>query len=176
MNVHKSLPFPPMDKCGRKFIHDVALRLQCKSKSAGTGNQRHPVVYRTMSTPSVKPRDFDRKLKIIRRSFYRRPDVTDPELRRVRRPRRAGGTLVGPKYRDGQVVAADFPQIAKGNKGRFILEKMGWSDGTALGSSNNKGILEPLRHVVKTTKAGLGTTADDKRSAKSRDEEAAKML
>jgi len=37
-----------------------------------------------------------------------------------------------------------------------MLEKMGWSSGTALGALNNKGILEPVSHVVKTTKAGLG--------------------
>jgi hypothetical protein len=33
---------------------------------------------------------------------------------------------------------------------------MGWSTGTALGALNNKGILQPVLHVVKTTKAGLG--------------------
>ena len=80
------------------------------------------------------------------------------------RTRGACRNLVGPTYRDGDVVGAGVPRIAKGNKGRFMLERMGWSDGTTLGSSNNKGILEPVHHVVKTTKAGLGTTADDEQS------------
>jgi len=37
-----------------------------------------------------------------------------------------------------------------------MLEKMGWSTGTGLGAVNNQGILQPVSHVVKTTKAGLG--------------------
>jgi hypothetical protein len=37
-----------------------------------------------------------------------------------------------------------------------MLEKMGWSSGTALGASNNKGILEPVSQTMKTNKAGLG--------------------
>jgi len=38
-----------------------------------------------------------------------------------------------------------------------MLEKMGWSTGKALGALNNdRGIVQPVAQVVKTTKAGLG--------------------
>ncbi len=59
-------------------------------------------------------------------------------------------------YRDGDVVGGSAPELGADNRGRAMLEKMGWSQGTALGAANNKGILQPVSHVVKTTKAGLG--------------------
>jgi hypothetical protein len=59
-------------------------------------------------------------------------------------------------YRDGDIVGGSAPELGVENKGRAMLEKMGWSTGTALGALNNKGILQPVSHVVKTTKAGLG--------------------
>jgi len=37
-----------------------------------------------------------------------------------------------------------------------MLEKMGWTTGTALGAMNNKGILVPVAHVIKKGKTGLG--------------------
>lgn len=36
-----------------------------------------------------------------------------------------------------------------------MLEKMGWSSGTALGA-DNKGILQPVTQTMKRNKAGLG--------------------
>jgi hypothetical protein len=71
-------------------------------------------------------------------------------------PRRTGGGSAGIHYRDGDVVGAAAPELGAENKGRAMLEKMGWSTGTALGALNNKGILQPVVHVVKTSKAGLG--------------------
>lgn len=54
------------------------------------------------------------------------------------------------------MVGAAAPEIGVENRGRAMLEKMGWSKGTALGALNNKGMLQPVIHTVKTTKAGLG--------------------
>lgn len=58
-------------------------------------------------------------------------------------------------YRDGEKVGANAPELGAENKGRLLLEKMGWTKGTALGALDNKGILQPISHTVKTTKAGL---------------------
>lgn len=57
---------------------------------------------------------------------------------------------------EGDVVGASAPEIGVENRGRAMLEKMGWSSGTALGASNNKGILQPVAQVVKNSRAGLG--------------------
>lgn len=57
--------------------------------------------------------------------------------------------------RDGEIVGAAAPELGSGNRGHAMLEKMGWSSGTALGATNNKGILQPVTHAMKRTKAGL---------------------
>ena len=59
-------------------------------------------------------------------------------------------------YMDGDVVGGSAPEIGAENRGRAMLEKMGWSMGTALGATNNKGILLPVVHVVKNSRTGLG--------------------
>lgn len=58
-------------------------------------------------------------------------------------------------YKDGDIVGASAPELGPENKGRALLEKMGWSKGMALGAHDNKGILHPISHTVKTNKAGL---------------------
>lgn len=58
-------------------------------------------------------------------------------------------------YKDGETVGADAPELGPENKGHALMEKMGWSKGMALGSVDNKGILQPIPHMVKTNKAGL---------------------
>jgi G-patch protein len=46
--------------------------------------------------------------------------------------------------------------MSKGSaKAKAMMEKMGWSSGQALGTSN-KGIVEPIQHVVRYSRAGLG--------------------
>ncbi|KAF2835839.1 hypothetical protein M501DRAFT_997513 [Patellaria atrata CBS 101060] len=65
---------------------------------------------------------------------------------------RAGGV----RYRDGDIVAAGVPELGAENRGRALLEKMGWSSGTALGAEHNKGPVDPIIHVVKNSRAGLG--------------------
>lgn len=57
--------------------------------------------------------------------------------------------------RDGDVVGGAAPEIGVSNRGRTMLEKMGWSSGMALGL-DNKGITQPIEHIVKKSKAGLG--------------------
>ena len=73
-----------------------------------------------------------------------------------KRSGRGGVSNAAVSYRDGDIVGGSAPELGIENKGRAMLEKMGWSTGTALGALNNKGILQPVSHVVKTTKAGLG--------------------
>ena len=57
---------------------------------------------------------------------------------------------------DGEVVGASAPEIGADNRGRAILEKMGWTSGMGIGKVGNKGSTEVIKHVVKNTKAGLG--------------------
>jgi hypothetical protein len=43
-------------------------------------------------------------------------------------------TNMGVSYLEGEVVSGSAPEIGAGSKGRAMLEKMGWSSGTALGT------------------------------------------
>jgi hypothetical protein len=74
----------------------------------------------------------------------------------VRARRGGGGVMSGATYMNGEVVGASAPEIGANNKGRAMLEKMGWTSGTGIGAVGNKGGLEAIKHVVKTTRAGLG--------------------
>jgi len=57
---------------------------------------------------------------------------------------------------DGDVVGASAPELGSENRGRAMLEKMGWSSGMGIGKVGNKGRVEVIQHVVKNSKAGLG--------------------
>jgi hypothetical protein len=72
----------------------------------------------------------------------------------VKNPRNDAGT---PKA--GEVVGEGAAELitSKGSaKARAMMEKMGWSSGQALGTETNKGIVEPIQHVVRYSRAGLG--------------------
>ncbi|KAL9584841.1 MAG: hypothetical protein Q9212_001873 [Teloschistes hypoglaucus] len=136
----------------RKMIHEMANALRLKSKSSGQGKSRFPVLYKTGRSGDLNEAAMGKVESLLNpRRFFPRKDI--------RRPRKSAVTasnVAGVSYRDGEVVGAAAPEIGTENRGRAILEKMGWSKGTALGALNNKGMLQPVPHIVKTTKAGLG--------------------
>lgn len=142
-----------MDKADRKVVHELANAFNLKSKSAGNGTKRFPILYRTARTTRFVERQFDAAEARISRKYLPRMDGGGKGKSSARG---GGGFNAGVSYRDGDVVGGSAPELAADNKGRAMLEKMGWSTGTALGALNNKGILQPVSHVVKTTKAGLG--------------------
>lgn len=156
------LSLPAMDKANRKFVHEIANAFKLKSKSAGLGNKRYPILYRTSRTTTYGERAYEAAVSKLSRRFLPRNDVGGRGAGAApRRSGRAGGGGFGggfgaASYRDGDVVGASAPELGVENRGRAMLEKMGWSAGTALGALDNKGILQPVSHVVKTTKAGLG--------------------
>ncbi|KAL8874131.1 MAG: hypothetical protein Q9174_000501 [Haloplaca sp. 1 TL-2023] len=158
LSRRQSLAFPPMAHKDRKMIHEIGNLLRLKSKSSGNGKNRFPVLYKTGRTG-----DFDegiiRKMEslLISRRFL--PRTNGKAARKTigdKSGRAGGGAVAGVSYTDGEIVGGAAPEIGVENRGRAMLEKMGWSKGTALGALNNKGMLQPVTHVVKTTKAGLG--------------------
>jgi hypothetical protein len=147
-----------MDKADRKIVHEIANAFNLKSKSVGGGKNRQPILYRTSRTSAYVERTFAQVESRLTRRFMPRMDVGwNKPGPGHRKPAHGGGfgrTAVS--YQDGDVVGGSAPELGAENRGRAMLEKMGWSKGTALGALNNKGILQPVSHVVKTTKAGLG--------------------
>ncbi|KAJ6111596.1 hypothetical protein N7523_007657 [Penicillium sp. IBT 18751x] len=152
-----SLSLPPMTKNHRKTIHELANTLSLKSQSRGNGMARFPILVKTSRTPTYTRKTISRVDNLLSgRKFNRRifhswgPEGSKP----TKSKRGAVGGAVS--YMEGDVVGASAPEIGAENRGRAMLEKMGWSSGTALGASNNKGILQPVAQVVKNSRAGLG--------------------
>lgn len=136
------------------------MQLKVKSKSAGKGVDRYPILFRTKRTVGFDERGFASATRFLSQSYYHLADG-DAEvvkeykaLHRKDPNRKRGHASVG--YREGEVVGQHASELASDNKGRMLLEKMGWSKGMALGTTDNKGIMAPIMHVVKKTKAGLG--------------------
>jgi hypothetical protein len=142
-----------MDKADRKVVHEIANAFNLKSKSAGKANKRFPVLYRTSRTSSYNEQAFNNVENRLTRRFLPRLDLKGKGSKRTGQ---GGFSKAAVSYQDGDIVGGSAPELGVENRGRAMLEKMGWSSGTALGALDNKGILQPVTHVVKTTKAGLG--------------------
>jgi hypothetical protein len=68
------------------------------------------------------------------------------------------------RSKEGAIVGGKASPLGAENRGRAMMEKMGWCKGTGLGKQKG-GILEPITHVVKNTKTGLHTQDDEKKHA-----------
>ncbi|GJN82502.1 hypothetical protein PLIIFM63780_006042 [Purpureocillium lilacinum] len=155
MGTDESRNFPPMDLHARKIIHELANQFKINSKSTGKADQRRTTLYRTVRTLSYNESKFEQALSRIHRRYLPRLDVKGK--RKPGDPSATGGSgHAATSYRDGEVVGAAAPELGTSNRGRAMLEKMGWSSGTALGATHNKGILQPVTQTMKRTKAGLG--------------------
>lgn len=163
------LRLSPMEAAIRAAVHRLAKALKLNSRSEGKegiGIGRYPVLTKTARTLRY---DFDTIYQVdalmnTRRFFPKHltTGLKTPRAMRnggMARSRRAGGgggIMGGATYRDGEIVGASAPEIGIDNKGRAMLEKMGWTVGMGIGAEGNKGAIDHVRHVVKTTKAGLG--------------------
>lgn len=147
----QTLPLSPMASHVRKVIHEVCHKLAIKSRSVGSGKDRFPILYKTSRTKAFDERVFA--------SFGRRllPQHDRRERARVVMAKKTHHQdAKGGFYRDGEVVGALAPELGHENRGRAMLEKMGWSTGSGLGALNNRGISAPVAQVVRTSRAGLG--------------------
>lgn len=134
-----SLTLPPMDASARKIIHELANKFNIKSKSAGHGETRRPSLYRTKRTVKYSEPSFEQVFARAGRRYFPRLD------QKGKGPRSGGGgggmgrsgrgiNHSAFTLKDGEVVGGGAPELDQANKGRAMLEKMGWSTGMALGS------------------------------------------
>ncbi|KAI1906086.1 squalene synthetase-like protein [Ophidiomyces ophidiicola] len=147
LSQDQTLTLPPMEKKMRKQIHRLANHLSLKSQSRGRGRSRFPVLIKTSRT-----RTFDAKSVNDLNILYNSTSHMRPGSITSRRSSKREKTA---PYIEGEVVGASAPKIGAGSKGWMMLEKMGWTNGSSLGALHNKGILQPVSHIVKTSKAGL---------------------
>ena len=142
----------------RKSVHEIANVFKLKSESIGTHTSRYPVLYKTSRTLQYDEDALDSiEALLSSRRFLPRMDRPKKKGTPSGKGRGGGSATAGASYRDGEIVGAAAPELGQENRGRAMLEKMGWSTGTALGAlNNNSGIVQPIAQVVKTGKAGLG--------------------
>ena len=140
------------------MVHEIANIFKLKSKSTGNGKSRFPVLYRTSRTIQYSEETLNAVESVhFSGRFLPRMDRAKRKGALVSRGRRGEATSAGVSYRDGEVVGAAAPEIGLENRGRTMLERMGWSTGTALGALNNsRGLVQPVTQVVKTSRSGLG--------------------
>ncbi|OJJ78401.1 hypothetical protein ASPBRDRAFT_37650 [Aspergillus brasiliensis CBS 101740] len=156
LSPRNSLALPPMSKQHRKLVHELANVLSMNSQSRGKGSSRFPILHKTSRTPAYTSKTVSQMERIISNGRGQRGlKSRDMKPNKPSKSRR-GRTDATVSYMDGDVVGGSAPEIGAENKGRAMLEKMGWSTGTPLGAINNKGILQPVAHVVKNSRAGLG--------------------
>jgi R3H domain/G-patch domain len=158
----EALALAPMAADMRASVHRLARALNLKSHSQGKGDGRFPILTKTPLThhytiDNIGHIDaFLNQRKIFGRNTgsFKTSKLSSggPKTRRSG----GGGVLAGASYMDGEVVGASAPEIGADNRGRAMLEKMGWSSGMGIGKVGNKGSTEVIKHVVKNTKAGLG--------------------
>ncbi|RYP32696.1 hypothetical protein DL767_005098 [Monosporascus sp. MG133] len=156
----QQLDLPPFDKQARRTVHQLVTKFKIKSQSAGKGNNRYIVLYRSRATLPFEQASFEREFARIKRTWFPRVDVDEETVKQTRILKRAEPSKARGKhsltYDEGDVVGQHAAELGAENKGRTMLEKMGWSKGMALGTGDNKGIMVPITQVVKKTKAGLG--------------------
>ena len=142
----------------RKMVHEIANAFRLKSKSIGGGKSRFPVLYRTSRTIQYNDETLKAAESVLSSGrFFPRMDGAKKKGVLAGRGRRGGAASASVSYRDGEVVGAAAPEIGQENRGRTMLERMGWSTGTALGAlNNNRGLVQPVAQVVKTSRSGLG--------------------
>jgi hypothetical protein len=158
----EALALAPMAADMRASVHRLARALNLKSHSQGKADGRFPILTKTPDTHHYTIDNVDEIDALLnQRRFFSRNTGSfktsklpsgGPKTRRSG----GGGVLAGASYMDGEVVGASAPEIGADNRGRAMLEKMGWSSGMGIGKVGNKGSTEVIKHVVKNTKAGLG--------------------
>ncbi|KAF2814886.1 uncharacterized protein BDZ99DRAFT_566811 [Mytilinidion resinicola] len=146
---HQSRALPPMEAHERAHIHRFAKKLELTTKSVGAGKDRFINLSKNTRTRPYKEIEFN-SIMYKFRFLNNHPKTPKGKVARVR-------NVAKPvfSYRDGDVVGANAPEIGAENKGHALLQKMGWTKGMALGALENKGILQPIAHTVKSGKAGL---------------------
>lgn len=158
MQEIEALALAPMAADMRASVHRLARALNLKSHSQGKGEGRFPILTKTAQTRQYTINNvWEIDALLNHRKFFPRNAGSSNTPKQTRGGRRSGGgVLAGATYMDGDVVGASAPEIGAENRGRAMLEKMGWSSGMGIGKVGNKGSIDVIKHVVKNTKAGLG--------------------
>lgn len=163
--LRNMLRFPPLDFHVNLVLKAIASAFRFSSMKVGNGKTGYLKIIKPTKMKNKDP-DWKRINELSKkRSVCFRMDVElsreeKRELKRIKGGRvdvdkMKKGSRGNFSYKEGEIVGANAKEIDASSKGRQLLEMMGWQIGDALGPSNNKGIIEPIRVVVKTSKKGI---------------------
>ncbi|EME39937.1 hypothetical protein DOTSEDRAFT_82684 [Dothistroma septosporum NZE10] len=158
---HRERAFPPMAKIDRKALHEVAMALNLNSQSRGAGKKRFTIVTKTSRTAIYDQGMFNDVMSASTRGFLTNAKATRMAKRNARGSTRGargggrGGGLSAATVRHGELVGAGAAEISSNSFGHKMMEKMGWSKGTALGKDRD-GLLVPVEQRMRVGTAGLG--------------------
>ncbi|KAI1820526.1 hypothetical protein F4861DRAFT_57456 [Xylaria intraflava] len=154
------LTLPPLTRESRRIIHMIANMFGIRSKSSGSGTNRCPVLYRDKGTRLFDQAILNKTLRRVKGTWFPRIDVEQKVSRDTKEARMiASDKPRNPRsfeLRNGEAVGQHATEIGADNRGRAMLEKMGWTKGMSLGNEDSKGIIVPLTHIMRKRKAGLG--------------------
>jgi R3H domain/G-patch domain len=156
----EALRLAPMSSPQRAQVHLLAKALHLKSQSQGKGDPRFPILTKTDFSGRYDEDSIGQIDALLAKrkfsAYWGKKDKAAPPRSGGKVKRGGGGTAGGATYMDGDVVGASAPELGSENRGRAILEKMGWSSGMGIGKAGSQGRVEVIQHVVKNSKAGLG--------------------
>jgi R3H domain/G-patch domain len=161
-NERETLALASMASPQRAQVHLLAKALYLESHSQGKGDARFPILTKTAFSGRYDEHNISQIDALLAKrkfsSYWGKTDKAAPRAAggKARRSGGGGGVAAGATYMDGDVVGAAAPELGSENRGRAMLEKMGWSSGMGIGKVGNKGSVEVIKHVVKNSKAGLG--------------------
>lgn len=142
-----------MTKTDRKLVHDLANKLHLKSKSVGNGRTRFTTIIKTSRSAQFEVDEESVNSVLRQGKFMKRMDVRQRAMI-AKKPFR--GTGKTEKYREGEQVGAEAAPLGADNRGRMMLEKMGYTQGMVLGAvGNTRGIAVPITAKMKWDRSGL---------------------
>lgn len=154
------LSLPIMPNYSREQVHKLAKILRLKSRSYGKDPERFVVLSRNENSYGFNGGNIGEIDNLLAQRKYCNRDAPFNSRPRYGGKKKGGNndfqTRARATYRDGDVVGASAPELGSDNRGRAMLEKMGWSQGRGIGKEGKEGNVDAIKHVVKTTRAGLG--------------------
>ncbi|KAJ2308770.1 squalene synthetase-like protein [Coemansia sp. RSA 2706] len=153
-----SIWLQPMNKYERQIVHIFAREYNIKTKSQGSQARRMVIL---TPTPNSRRPKQSRVIKRVLLSFDDGSLVPEqwtgelqPESKRNGKGKKGAATNTG--VRHGRMVAEDAPEVGSSNIGHKMLQQMGWTPGSGLGSQE-KGRATPVDVMMRTGRGGLGS-------------------
>lgn len=153
-----SLAFPPMNEKPRKVINNLARAYYLTPKTIGERKDRFVLCTKTYKS-SYEDRDRDLITLLINTHASKKLPIAKAKIQANGGGKKATEIPKVQKavqtYREGDLVGHEASEIDHTNRGRRMLEKLGWKEGMTLGHTN-PGIATPIFAKVKNKKYGLG--------------------